>query len=188
VPEQARDRDSNAREDVNANWRMVDHGGMTWFYSPSGQWHIRQGNNNSWYAYHDGMHYNDLNRGRNVYGDRSVVRNNGRVMNDGPQRYSTGYRGEEVYHSGNGEHHAQNVRYDRCGRAYVCVNGRAMYVDVNETSQEVQHSGGQQPTMADEQYQDVPPPPETDDRDNRDNSGGDQGSNIPAPPAPPSGA
>lgn len=191
VPEQARDRDANAREDVNADWRMVDHDGVTWFYSPSGQWHIRQGDSRAWHAYHDGMHYGDLNRGPGNYGydnynygNRSVVRHDNRAMNDGSRSYSTGYRGEEVYHSGDGEQHAQNVRYDRCGRAYVCVNGRAVYVAVNETSQDAQHSDGQQPTMADEQYQDVPPPPEMDDRDNR----GDERSNVPSPPAPPSGA
>ncbi|WP_442481276.1 hypothetical protein [Aeoliella sp. SH292] len=191
VPEQARDRDANAREDVNADWRMVDHDGVTWFYSPSGQWHIRQGDSRTWHAYHDGMHHGDLHLGRDSYsydnynsGDRSVIRNDGRASNDGGQGYSTGYRGEEVYQSGNGEQHAQHVRYDRCGRAYVCVNGRAMYVDVSETSHDDQPSDGQQPTMADEQYQDVPPPPEMDDRDN----GGNERSNVPSPPAPPSGA
>lgn len=189
VPEQARDRDANARGDVNADWRKVDRDGVVWFYSPSGQWHIRQGN--TWHAYHDGMRYRDLNQGQNSYsydnyhnGDRSVIHHDARAMSTNPRRYSSAYRGEEVYHTANGQQHAQHVRYDRCGRAFVCVNGRAVYVDVTESSHDAQHSEGQQPTMADEQYQDVPPPPKADDRDN----GGNERSNVPLPPAPPTGA
>lgn len=172
VPEQARDQNVNAHEARDADWRTVRHEGMMWYYAPNGQWHIRSGNH--WQVYHDGA----MPAHRNANGtERSLVRDHA------PQRHSTGYRGEQTDPSKSVHENAPPLRYDRCGRPYICVNGRAVYVEVTESSQHASTSDQRQPTMADEQYQEVPPPPAMEE-----GSGAvDQASGVPSPPTPPSG-
>lgn len=146
VPEQARDSAANSDAPRDANWRMVGYQNQWWYYTPQGQWMIRQGN--QWRP------YNASNaRSQRTYDDARMTANR-----QSTERYSTGYRGVDETQSTNSQtmiqQSAAQLHYDRCGRAFICENGHRVYVQVEDhgrsyTSNKVTTSNSQ-PTLADE--------------------------------------
>ncbi|MCO6048142.1 MSCRAMM family adhesin SdrC [Aeoliella sp. ICT_H6.2] len=154
VPEQARDANANSNAPRDANWRMVGYQNQWWYYSPQGQWMIHRGD--QWRP------YNSANARQLRYEDGARMTAN----RQSPQRYSTGYRGVEESQSMDSQpattrQSATPVRYDRCGRAFICQNGQRIYVQMQNETQPTtanksvvsENANNAQPTLADERVE-----------------------------------
>lgn len=154
VPEQARDANANSNAPRDANWRMVGYQNQWWYYSPQGQWMIHRGD--QWRPYNSA----NARQLRNENGSRMTANR------QSPQRYSTGYRGVDESQSMDSQpattrQSATPVRYDRCGRAFICQNGQRVYVQMQNEARPTtanksvvsENSYDAQPTLADERVE-----------------------------------
>lgn len=155
IPQQARQGNNNAPR--GAQWRMVQRQGQWWYYTPDGQW-----------KYHRDGRWNQFDS--STYQARTQQRQQDlrsqdmqpRISsNQTAQPYSTGYRGEQQSQQSHG--HTQNstqqqtrsqaaqLRYDRCGRAFICENGRRVYVQVrqSQSTDRVNQASYNEPTPVD---------------------------------------
>jgi hypothetical protein len=134
VPWQAGQGAAVADRGRDARWRMQQHNGEWWYYTPE----------NNWMYHRDG----DWNQ----FSQDSF---------QAPQSHSTGYRGLDQNPAGQAgqqqaQHDAQQgpahrVFTDRQGREYICDNGQRVYLDQGQGAQGQGDQGqgeGQQPTPA----------------------------------------
>ncbi len=147
VPDQARDATANSRAARDADWRMVGYNNQWWYYSPQGQWFLRDGN--QWRPFNSAISRSVLNRAES----QRLAHEQGR------EPYSTSYRkapdtaSMESQSAPESQSVAQ-LHYDRCGRPFICENGRRVYVQVDRgttsaTGQRTMSTGSEsaQPTI-----------------------------------------
>jgi hypothetical protein len=111
-------------ESREARWRFARHNGEWWYYTPQNEWMYHR--DGDWQRFSQDS-FQPLNQGQQFAQDQPL---------DQGQQYSSGYRGvdqgQPMPDQGQafqtqGAH--QQVRYDRQGRAFICENGRPLYLD-----------------------------------------------------------
>jgi hypothetical protein len=121
----------------DARWRFARHNNEWWYYTPQNEWmYHRDGN---WQEFSQDS-YQPMNQGQQLA--------QGQQFNQG-QQYSAGYRGMEQGQFNQGMN--QQVRHDHQGRAYICENGQAVYLDQGQQhlqGQALQDHGQISPTPA----------------------------------------
>jgi hypothetical protein len=126
----------------DARWRFARHNNEWWYYTPQNEWmYHRDGN---WQEFSQDS-YQPTNQGQQLA--------QGQQFNQG-QQYSAGYRGMEQGQFNQGMN--QQVRHDHQGRAYICENGQAVYLDQGQQhlqGQALQDHGQISPTPAQPQQQ-----------------------------------
>jgi hypothetical protein len=127
-----------------ARWRFARHNGEWWYYSPQNEWmYHRDGN---WDRFSQDS-FQPLNQGQQFAQGQPI---------DQGQQYSSGYRGVDQGQPMPNQGQAfqdqgfqQQVRYDRQGRAFICENGRPLYLDEGQFQGEGQYDQAQMsPTPA----------------------------------------
>ncbi len=138
-----------------ARWRFARHNGEWWYYSPQNEWMYHRGDNwqrfsqDSFQPMDQGQQFNE---GQQFAQDQPL---------DQSQQYSSGYRGvdqgQPMPEQGQGQFSQdqgfhQQVRHDRQGRAFICENGRPLYLDEGQFQGEGQYDQAQMsPTPAEPQ-------------------------------------
>jgi hypothetical protein len=133
-----------------ARWRFARHNGEWWYYTPQNEWMYHRGNDwqrfsqDSFQPMNQGQQFNE---GQQFAQDQPL---------DQSQQYSSGYRGVDQGQPMPDQGQAiqtqgaqQQVRYDRQGRAFICENGRPLYLDEGQFQGEGQYDQAQMsPTPA----------------------------------------
>lgn len=138
----------------DARWRFSRHNGEWWYYTPDNQW-----------MYHRDGDWRQFSQ--DSFEPSAPAATDSQLAHadaaSDAREHSTGYRGvdpgqpdqsqaheQPVMHHGASQ--TQEVRYDRCGRAFICENGRPVYLhdgDVHGQQQgAAQADPGQSPTPA----------------------------------------
>jgi hypothetical protein len=97
----------------DARWRFARHNGEWWYY----------GDNNQWQYHRDGQ-WQQFSQ------DNFQPLNQNQQLVQGEQfqgQHMSGYRGDQGQFVDQGMQ--QQVRHDQFGRAYICENGRPVYLD-----------------------------------------------------------
>jgi hypothetical protein len=117
----------------DARWRFARHNGEWWYYDDNDQWMYHR--DGQWQRFSQD-NFQPLNQ-QFVQGDQFQG------------QYMSGYRGMD-------QGFAQPVRHDRFGRAYICENGQAVYLDQGQ----VQGQPYQGQVMQDQQFAPTPAMPQ----------------------------
>jgi hypothetical protein len=134
-----------------ARWRFARHNGEWWYYSPQNEWMYHRGND--WQRFSQDS-FQPLNQGQQFNEGQQFAQD--QPLDQG-QQYSSGYRGvdqgQPMAEQGQATHgFQQQVRYDRQGRAFICENGRPLYLDEGQFQGEGQFDQAQMsPTPAEPQ-------------------------------------
>lgn len=126
-----------------ARWRFSRHNNEWWYYTPRNNWMYHRGGD--WQQFSqdsfEPINQSQLDEGRQFAQDQPSGQG---------QQYSSGYRGgaaQGQMSQDQGVH--QQLRHDRHGRAYICENGRPVYVDESQHHEQWQSQDGQMsPTPA----------------------------------------
>lgn len=129
----------------DARWRFSRHNGEWWYYNNDDQWmYHRDGN---WQQFSQ-ENYQPLNQNQQFAQGQQFQ---GQQFQDQQfqGQHMAGYRGAD-------QGFGQSVRHDRYGRAYICENGRPVYLDQGQMQgQVVQDQGQFAPTPAQPQEHSV---------------------------------
>ena len=120
-----------------ARWRFSRHNNEWWYYNPQNNWMYHR--DGDWRQFSqdsfEPINQSQLSEGQQLAQDQP---------SDQGHQYSSGYRGVEQGRQMNqdqGVH--QQLRHDRHGRAYICENGRPVYVDEGQHHEQGQSQDGQ---------------------------------------------
>lgn len=120
-----------------ARWRFARHNDEWWYYSPQNEWMYHRGGD--WQRFSQDS-FRPIDQGRQIA--------QGQQLDQG-QQYSSGYRGVEQGQANQTQGVHQQVRYDRQGRAFICENGRPLYLEEGQFQGEIQRDQAQMtPTPA----------------------------------------
>ena len=158
----------------DARWRFSRHNGEWWYYNDNDQWMYHR--DGEWQQFSQD-NYQPLNQNQQFA--------QGQQLAQGQQfhgQHTAGFRGvdQSAHHSMH-----QQVRHDHHGRAYICENGRPVYLDQGQF-----HSQGQ---VIQDQSQFAPTPAQPQehsalrqdlDHQNADPSNLDQQAQPPSQPVP----
>jgi hypothetical protein len=124
----------------DARWRFARHNGEWWYY----------GDNNQWQYHRDGQ-WQQFSQ------DNFQPLNQNQQFVQGEQfqgQHMSGYRGDQGQVVDQGMH--QQVRHDQFGRAYICENGRPVYLDQGQ----MQGQAMQGQAMQNQQFSPTPAMPQ----------------------------
>jgi hypothetical protein len=116
----------------DARWRFARHNGEWWYY----------GDNNQWQYHRDGQ-WQQFSQ------DNFQPLNQNQQLVQGEQfqgQHMSGYRGDQGQFIDQGMQ--QQVRHDQFGRAYICENGRPVYLEQGQIQGQVMQGQQFSPTPA----------------------------------------
>jgi hypothetical protein len=187
IPQQAR-ADANLQagnQGRDARWRFQRHNGEWWYYSPENNWmYHREGDWQPFaaesYTLPQGA---DPQAGNQQFADQPSDQYSG--------EHTTGYRGDEMATEQQGQQwqsqspsHSQ-LFVDRCGRHYICENGRRVYVSIDQSAMAQGDQGYQESWSQPTPEQPTPPEDAVGQGDVQSQDAVDAYATPPANPTPP---
>ncbi len=137
----------------DARWRFAQHNGDWWYYTPENSWMYQRDGQWNQFA-QDSFQPNAQFSGQVAAGYRGVEGQDQGQYDQGQYDQGQYDQGQYDQSGANGQNaqHAE-LRHDGYGRAYICENGRAVYIEEGQQSQADVSGEGQyqnQPTPAPE--------------------------------------